>query len=195
MSEDSKNSVSEALNIALAIVCVLLIACDIMLMRKYRWEAGVRQQLQQEKQRLEQEKFARRQHLYQLGMQQAQEMALESRFLRHALEEALEHLQNREYQKVVSILEGEGFESMPVLHYLRAVSHAALEHDEEAIRDFSSYIALVHFSAYARLERARLYHKQGENSLAVEDLRSLLEHRPDFAPARELLEELEKEPE
>lgn len=187
MSETQSSPYYDWLNIALVFVCVLLIACNIALMKKYQGERKARQDLIEEKQ-------AREELMLGQAFQEQATMQMEFRFLRHAVEEAVGHLQNQECEKLVQCLPEEfdySSDRLSIAYYLRGLGHAALNHEEEAIRDFSTYLDIVGVSSHARFERARLYHKQGKVTEAIEDLNEALYHRPDFTPAKALLEEIE----
>lgn len=184
-----ENQSPDWLNILLGGVCVLLIACNIALMQKYRKERDFRTHLQKQ---LEEESQQRQRQIIEAGLIEQAEMEMEVRFWRPALEKAIIQLKNGEYSKVLQTLPPEyDYSSHPIAHYLRAQSFSGLGQEEQAIREFSIYIESVGLTAYARLARAQLYRNQGQNERAIADLQDALEYQPDLKEAQLLLRELE----
>lgn len=180
--------------IGLSGMCVLLIACNIALLQRYRWERNGRLKEREERLKLQQAEATYKQLRIQQALQEKGTWEKEIRVLRHALEEALDCWHDREYSQVITSLGEHDYSSLPIAYYIRGLSHVELKQDAKALQDLSDYIDHVCFSNYARLKRAEIYLRHDRVALAIEDLKEALYHRDDFTPARQLLDKLEKNP-
>ncbi len=170
--------------LALLSVCALLIAFNIVLLNQSYFQ---KKALQKEKQK-QADQIAEMQKagLAQIADWQAELSAWTD------IEQSIESMLQKDHEKSLLFLTNaiQKYNQNPLFYYLRALSNEFLGKEEDAIQDFTIYLAHATSSAHGLWKRAFLYYKQKKWVLAIEDLEKLLVIAPDHKDAQKLLQKI-----
>lgn len=172
--------------LSLTTLCVLLIACNIAMLKKY-------QQQQAENLLLKKKNQETKDRITQIGFKEVARWQAELAAWPD-LELAIEALVKQDHLNALPAFNRclERYPDLPLAYYLRGIAHTQAHDTVKAIEDFSCYLSQIPYSDYGLWRRAQVYLEQNQPELASQDLKAALAQNPGFEPAQKLLEQIDR---